>query len=93
MTEQKPPTILGDALRAELKAIIKEVVREALDEDANRRFEERLLDINEAAKVLSMTTDWLYRSHRKLPFTRKLGNKSLRFSYKGMLKWIESRKY
>jgi predicted DNA-binding transcriptional regulator AlpA len=46
----------------------------------------------EAAKMLSMSTDWLYRHAKKLPFTRKLGPKMLRFSHQGILKWIATRK-
>ena len=53
---------------------------------------DRLLDAKEAAKVLSMSEDWLYRNAKKLPFTRKLGPKVLRFSQKGIDKWIETRK-
>ena len=57
-----------------------------------KELEDRLLDAKEAAKVLSMSEDWLYRNAKKLPFTRKLGPKVLRFSQKGIDKWIETRK-
>jgi predicted DNA-binding transcriptional regulator AlpA len=54
--------------------------------------DERLLTVEQAAEMLSMSPDWLYRHAKKLPFTRKLGPKMLRFSYQGILKWLATRK-
>jgi predicted DNA-binding transcriptional regulator AlpA len=52
-----------------------------------------VLDPEEAAKLLSVSEDWLYHNAKKLPFTRKLGPRLLRFSYHGMIKWMESKKF
>jgi len=52
----------------------------------------RWLDAREAAKILSVSEDWLYRNARKLRFTRKLGPKMVRFSYQGLIKWRATRK-
>ena len=41
--------------------------------------------------MLSVSPDWLYRNARKLPFTRRLGPKMLRFSHLGIEKWIGAR--
>jgi len=53
--------------------------------------EERLLSIKEAAKVLNVSTDWIYRHKRwkTLPFTVVLSSRKIRFSLTGMLKWLE----
>ncbi|MGH7770943.1 MAG: helix-turn-helix transcriptional regulator [Candidatus Binatia bacterium] len=53
---------------------------------------ERLLTAEEAAQLLSVSPDWLYRHAKRLPFSRKLGPKMLRFSYQGILKWLATRK-
>ena len=53
---------------------------------------DHLLDAEEAAKTLAVSPDWLYRHANKLPFTRKLAPKMLRFSYLGLQKWLASRK-
>ena len=53
---------------------------------------DRLLDVKETAKMVSMSEDWLYRQAKKLPFTRKLGPKMLRFSQQGIVKWMDTRK-
>jgi predicted DNA-binding transcriptional regulator AlpA len=74
---------------AQLREIVREEIQAAR---APHQDADRLLDAEEAAKVLSMSTDWLYRQAKKLPFTRKLGPKMLRFSHQGILKWIATRK-
>jgi predicted DNA-binding transcriptional regulator AlpA len=54
--------------------------------------DERLLSAEQAAQLLSVSPDWIYRHAKKFPFTRKLGPKMLRFSYQGILKWLPTRK-
>jgi predicted DNA-binding transcriptional regulator AlpA len=72
---------LRELVRAEIQA-----VRTAQQEA------DRLLNVGEAAKMLSMSEDWLYRHAKKLPFTHKLGPKVLRFSEQGLVKWMATRK-
>jgi predicted DNA-binding transcriptional regulator AlpA len=50
--------------------------------------EDRLLNIDEAAARLRVTPNWLYRHRHTLPFTRKLGRRSLRFSEQGLQKYL-----
>jgi predicted DNA-binding transcriptional regulator AlpA len=75
----------------QLKALIEEAVKNALA--ARRAAGERLLDLEEAAELLSVSTDWLYHNAKKLPFTRKIGPRILRFSYQGMLRSMESKQF
>jgi predicted DNA-binding transcriptional regulator AlpA len=90
---EKTPSLLGNAFREELAAVVKEAVREAMKtRGGNGAVEDRLLDAPEAAKLLSVSPDWLYHNCKKLPFTRKLGHKLLRFSYQGILKWMDSKR-
>ena len=49
-----------------------------------------LLGIDDAAKLLNVSKDWLYRNHRKLPFCFKMG-KQLQFSVPGIFKFVESK--
>jgi predicted DNA-binding transcriptional regulator AlpA len=73
-------------------AQIRELIREELNNALNvAPKEEKLLDAEEAAKLLSASPDWLYRHAKKLPFTRKLAPKMLRFSYQGILKYLATR--
>ncbi len=51
---------------------------------------ERLLDVDEAARRLGVSPDWLYRRAGKIPFTVRLG-RSLRFSAHGIERYIQAR--
>jgi len=82
--------ILGDALAEAIRQVIEAVNVGGSKEE--KPPEDRLLTVNEAAQLLSLSPDWLYRHAKKLPFARKLGPKMLRFDYRGMLKWLETRK-
>ena len=84
-----PPVLLAEALAAILKPIVEEAVKDALN---GHREEDRLLDAQEASKLLCVSSDWLYRHGKKLPFTRKLGPKMLRFSSQGIQKYLVTTK-
>ncbi len=49
--------------------------------------EDELLTITDAAQLLNVSEDWIYRRANRLPFTRRLSRKALRFSKIGLLKW------
>ncbi len=49
--------------------------------------EDRLLTPEEAAAALRVTPRWLYRHAQRLPFTRRLSRKALRFSEAGLRRW------
>jgi len=52
---------------------------------------DRLLSPTEAAALLKVTTRWLYRHHRSLPFTKRLSRRALRFSEEGLRRWLAHR--
>jgi predicted DNA-binding transcriptional regulator AlpA len=70
------------------RELIREELTKALSVTSQQ---ERLLDAKEAAEMLSVSEDWLYRNSKKLPFTRKLAPKMLRFSYQGIVKYLATR--
>ena len=53
--------------------------------------EDRLLTVEEAARKLAVSDDWLYRHADKLPFTVRIGDRHLRFSAAGIEKFIRQR--
>jgi predicted DNA-binding transcriptional regulator AlpA len=53
--------------------------------------DDRLLDVEEAAIRLGVSKDWIYRKASRLPFTVRLGPRRLRFSTKGIDKFIQHR--
>lgn len=77
------PRLLGD---------LEEIRATALARLGSPRVEARpdeLLDVDEAAKRLGCSRDYLYHHHRRLPFTRRLG-KRLLFSSEGMDRYLKS---
>ena len=74
-------------------AQLREIVREEIEAMRNTQKEaDRLLTVEEAAGMLSVSPDYLYRHATKFPFTRKVGPKMLRFSRQGIIKWTDTRK-
>jgi predicted DNA-binding transcriptional regulator AlpA len=53
--------------------------------------EDHLLDIAEAAQVLNTSKDWLYRNWKKLPFVVQLSPRQIRFSVKGIARYVEEK--
>lgn len=49
-----------------------------------------LVDIGEAAKLLGMSVDWLYKNHERLPFANQEGRR-VKFSRRGIAEYIERR--
>lgn len=79
-----------DLLIDQIRAVVREEIKAVNAAGAKT---DRLLDPAEAAKLLSVSEDWLYHQAKKLPFTRKLGPRLLRFSYQGIIKWMDSKKF
>ena len=52
--------------------------------------EDRLLEVEEAARRLAISTDTLYRRARELPFTVRIGG-NVRFSAQGISRFIATR--
>ena len=74
----------------ELNALVREAVRQEVG--AVRPGDDGLVNITEAARVLSVTKDWIYHNRKRLPFVRRAGPRShLRFSVRGMQEWISAR--
>ncbi len=62
-----------------------------VDAPASAPAPERLLTAAEAAARLGVAPRWLYRHARELPFTRRLGPKTLRFSERGLQRHLDRR--
>lgn len=77
----------------DLEAIVEAAVERALANGAGHPAEkERLLTPDEAAEILHVDKDWLYRHAKQLPFTRRLSRKKIRFNEAGLRRWLQARK-
>ena len=56
-------------------------------QDSKLDGDDELLTTADAAKLLNVSEDWIYRRANRLPFARRLSRKALRFSKAGLLKW------
>ena len=74
---------------------LKEIIHQEMQKASNGNGHhdgDHLLDADKASRVLSVSPDWLYRHAKRLPFTRVLAPKMLRFSYQGIQKWLATKK-
>ncbi len=71
-----------------LKILIHEEVEKV---QGGRETGDRLIDREEAMKVLAVSRDFLYRHGKKLGLTRKVGGR-LKYSWLALQKYIASRK-
>jgi predicted DNA-binding transcriptional regulator AlpA len=53
--------------------------------------ETRLVEIDEAARLLGMSKSWIYRNASTLPFVVRPNGHNLRFSVRGIEKWLQAR--
>lgn len=53
--------------------------------------DDRMLPVDEAAEILGVEPRWLYDRSDELPFAKKLAPRTLRFSERGLYRWLESR--
>ncbi len=92
--DQPNKNIAPESPLAGLESWLRTLIREEI-QAANQNGHhdgDRLLDAKEASKILCVGEDWLYRHASRLPFTRKLGPKMLRFSYQGIQKYLATKK-
>src|SRR5690348_5152958 len=86
MPPEDLPRLLGDL--EEIRATA--MVRLTAPQSAPAQHDE-LLTIEQAAERLGMSTDYLYRHAKKLPFARRNG-RSLRFSSLGIDRYIRQQR-
>jgi len=79
------------ALESWLRTLIREELR-AIQGQNGHHEGDKLLNAEKASEILNVGEDWLYRHASRLPFTRKLAPRVLRFSYQGIQKYLATRK-
>jgi len=75
---------------AEAEAL-DELIQLAMQADVVQAPERRdeLVDAHTASSLMGMSLDWIYRNAHRLPFAKRLGSRSLRFSTQGIRRWLE----
>ncbi len=86
------------ALLVKLGAVITALAaRNGFDEDARQAeaapahsSPDRCLTVDQVAEILVVDRTWVYRHSQKWPFRLPLSGKTLRFSERGLQKWLET---
>ena len=60
--------------------------------DLERASNDQLLTAKAAAERLGVDERWIYRRADSLPFTKRLGERTLRFSERGLEQWLAKAK-
>lgn len=83
---------LAGAFAAALSRVIARIAAEPAASNAAPQSEPEtgLLTVGEAAQRLGVSPTWLYRNAKDLPFTRKLGHRTLRFDPRGLERWAKA---
>src|SRR5262245_2172349 len=80
------PVLVGTLERLKVVALARLPVgpNGTVADGTTDRVTDTLLTVEEAAKKLSVTEDWLYRRTKTLPFVVKIENKHVRYSAAGI---------
>lgn len=89
MSENNSRFLIDEALFQMIRQAVRLELQNLQAESNNN---DKLLGVEEAAELLGVSRDWLYRNAKKLPFTKRLGPKMLRFSATGIQKYLATRK-
>jgi excisionase family DNA binding protein len=85
------PLLIGELARLQAEASVRLTSGAANGRrDRTPEAPDELLDVEEAARRLSLSCDHLYRHAKELPFTVRIGRR-LRFSAKGIERYIRQR--
>ena len=82
-------TMIVTMSAGELRELIRQEVREI---ERNSVEADEWVDIETAARLMSVSPEWLYHNRKALPFASKIGRRLLRFSRNGLQRWMQSRK-
>jgi predicted DNA-binding transcriptional regulator AlpA len=80
-----------DMLLDSIRVIVREEITAAIGSGKHDE-PDRLLTPEETAAILDVDVRWLYRHAAKLPFTRRISRKNLRFSEAGLRRWLAAKK-
>jgi hypothetical protein len=92
---ERPTKDPFDMLLDSIRIIVREEITAAI---GNGRHDEpdRLLTPQEAAAILGQDSEkgvrWLYRHAQRLPFSRRISRKNLKFCERGLRAWIAAKK-
>jgi Helix-turn-helix domain len=89
MSEQNPFAPFFD----EVRKIVREEIAAALSNNGRPAEEKgQYLTPEEAAKIMGVDVNWLYRHRKRLPFAHGVSKKVVRFDEAGLRRWMQARR-
>lgn len=83
----------ADLLLDQIRQVVREEIAKALENNGRAVVEKsNYLTPEEAAKIMGVEVNWLYRHRRTLPFAHGASKKVLRFDETGLRRWMQARK-
>ena len=61
------------------------------NENGHQPKENNLLNVEQAAKRMGCSKDWLYRNSKTLPFVRRISHRQLRFDPAGIDRYLKNK--
>lgn len=85
------PEVIAELASLQAYAVARMVAQQANRLDPGRE-DDALLSIEQAASRLGVSRFWIYRNAKRLPFARRIGPRALRFSSKGIARYLDQRR-
>jgi len=87
------PALLGELEALRVRLLARLLAAHWPPRTSDQSPPDRLLTTQEASELLGVSPRWLSRRASKLPFTRRLSRKAIRFSEAGLRRWLATRSH
>jgi predicted DNA-binding transcriptional regulator AlpA len=87
------PALLGELEAIRVRLLARLLAQRCGPPQRDDGPEDQLLTPAATAKQLGVTVKWLYRNRHRLPFTRRLSRKAIRFSSLGVARWLAQQEH
>lgn len=93
LPQAEVPALLGELEAVRVRLLARLFCRPYDPSQRDDDPEDELLTPTATAKQLGVTVKWLYRNRHRLPFSRQLSRKAIRFSSLGVARWLAQQEH
>jgi predicted DNA-binding transcriptional regulator AlpA len=86
------PSVIAELAALQARAVARMLRHHDPGSARADRNEDVLVSADEAAHRLGVSRFWIYRNWKHLPFSRRIGPRALRFSSKGIARYLDQRR-
>lgn len=94
LPREELPEVLSalESIRARLQLRLVRPAEPSRNDDSEPDTDDRLLDVEAVADFLDVDERYVYDHADEWPFTRRISPRKLRFSERGLYRWLETRR-